>query len=382
MLALFFKYNPSGHSTNRACVYPGFPSISRVKEHLYRNHTLPIQCPRCCQTFSNEEDCLQHQRAQRGCEWKEGTPLEGVSKAQEAKLRSKKRSTSSFPDEARWKVIYKILFPQVADDRIPSAYCDFTSPQECTPSTSPNSPEFVRFEDFSKKQLPELVRTSLEVLVEQNTQMQLLEETLKSQLIDIVRDCQEKLFSMYQDARRIGSSTPTTAVVSSECLRRTIDSRPTANPSQTELAEVYMPPPLVHGLSNGPDLKEIQQGHRAKPEGSRDQSDSGYGSANTSFGSSESFGAPQSRDTLAEIEPPTIDTLKTAAKPNENSEPQIATAHSWSPSVTQPDQDPASLGSGQPNGWQMLSEFDTSLLDSVIIDYSPNSDYRDRKSVV
>jgi hypothetical protein len=38
----FFKHNPSGHSTNRACVFPGFPSISRVKEHLYRNHTLPI----------------------------------------------------------------------------------------------------------------------------------------------------------------------------------------------------------------------------------------------------------------------------------------------------------------------------------------------------
>ena len=120
----FFKHNPCGHSTNRACVYPGFPSISRVKEHLYRNHTLPIQCPRCCQTFSNEDDCLQHQRAQRGCEWKEGDPLEGVSKAQEAKLRRKKRSTSSFPDEARWKVIYKILFPQVADDQIPSACKD------------------------------------------------------------------------------------------------------------------------------------------------------------------------------------------------------------------------------------------------------------------
>src|SRR5262249_50542406 len=154
------------------------------------------------------------QRAQQGCEWKEAAPLEGVSKAQEAKLRSKKRSTSSLPDDARWKVIYKILFPQVADDQIPNACkdsselmqysfigtdklvldCDFTSPQVCTPA---NSPDFARFEDFSKKKLPELVRSSLEVLVEQNTQMQLLEETLKSHLIDIVRDCQGKLFSMY-----------------------------------------------------------------------------------------------------------------------------------------------------------------------------------------
>ena len=253
--------------------------------------------------------------------------------------------------------------------------CDLTSPQEYTPSTSPNSPEFVLFEDFSKKKLPELVRTSLEVLVEQNAQMQLLEETLKSQLIDIIRDCQEKLFSMYQDARRIGSSTLTAAAASSERLQRTIDSRSKANPSQTELAEAFMPPPLVYGLSNGPGSKEIQQGHQAKPESSKDQSDSGYGSANTSFGSSESSGAPQSRDTPAEIEPPTIDTLKMAAKPNENSEPQIATAHSRSPSITQPDQSSASLGSGQPNGWQMLSEFDTSLLDPTILDYFPNSDY-------
>ena len=180
---------------------------------------------------------------------------------------------------------------------------------------------------------------------------------------------------MYQDARRIGSSTPTAAAVDSELLQRTIDSRSKANPSQTELAEAFMPPPLVHGLSNDPGLKEIQQGHQAKPESSNDQSDSGYGSANTSFGSSESSGAPQSRDTPAEIEPPTIDTLKTAAKPNENSEPQIATAHSRSPSITQPDQSSASLGSGQPNGWQMSSEFSTSLLDSMILDHFPNSDY-------
>ena len=243
--------------------------------------------------------------------------------------------------------------------------CDFTSP---------HSPEFVLFEDFSKKKLPELVRTSLEVLVGQNTQMQLLEETLKSQLIDIVRDCQEKLFSMYQDARRIGSSTPKAAAVSSERLQRTIDSRSKANPSQTELAEAFMPPPLVHGLSNGPGLKQIQRGHQAKPESSKGQPDSGYGSANTSLGSSESPRAPQSRDTPAEIVPPTIDTLETAAKPNENSEPQIAIAHSRSPSITQPDQSSASLGSGQPNGWQMLSGFDTSFLDSMILDYLPNSD--------
>jgi uncharacterized protein YaaW (UPF0174 family) len=59
---------------------------------------------------------------------------------------------------------------------------DFTLPQEYTP-------EFVLFEDFFKKKLPELMQTSLKVLVKQNTQMQLLEETLKSQLIDIVRNC-------------------------------------------------------------------------------------------------------------------------------------------------------------------------------------------------
>jgi hypothetical protein len=57
---------------------------------------------------------------------------------------------------------------------------------------------------------------------------------------------------MYQDTRYIGSSTPTTAAVSFKCLQRII-----ANPSQIELAEVFIPPPLVHGLSNDPDLKKI-----------------------------------------------------------------------------------------------------------------------------
>jgi hypothetical protein len=76
-----------------------------------------------------------------------------------------------------------------------------------TRSKSPDpgrSTNIARFQEFSRLELPRLVRRTLEVAVEREAQP--LEERLKDQLVDIVRECQSQLFSMFQGS---GQPVPT-----------------------------------------------------------------------------------------------------------------------------------------------------------------------------
>ncbi|KAF2471539.1 uncharacterized protein BDR25DRAFT_303062 [Lindgomyces ingoldianus] len=93
---------------------------------------------------------------------------------------------------------------------------------------------------------------------------------------------------MYQQARETGSNTPTNDA--NAISSQQFDSRQAErNPARAELAEVYVPPLLVQGYSNGPDLDEIQNARQHKPKGSSEPSDSGYGSTNITFENSESL---------------------------------------------------------------------------------------------
>jgi hypothetical protein len=58
--------------------------------------------------------------------------------------------------------------------------------------------EFAQYEEYFRRELPQRVRHRLEVLVDQ--ELGPVEERLKSRLVDIVRTCQEELFSSYQQS--------------------------------------------------------------------------------------------------------------------------------------------------------------------------------------
>lgn len=51
---------------------------------------------------------------------KEQLPLEGFDKAQERKLKSKKRNAGVQTEEEKWKGVYRILFPDDAEEDMPS----------------------------------------------------------------------------------------------------------------------------------------------------------------------------------------------------------------------------------------------------------------------
>lgn len=69
------------------------------------------------------------------------------------------------------------------------------------------STNVARFQEFSRLELPRLVRRTLEVTVEEEAQP--LEERLKERLVDIVRDCQTQLISLFQSTTTQSQASPT-----------------------------------------------------------------------------------------------------------------------------------------------------------------------------
>jgi hypothetical protein len=61
---------------------------------------------------------------------------------------------------------------------------------------SPDSQQLSNYEEFSRQELPRFFRAALEEAIDKNTQP--IEEKLKSHLVDMIRDCQDRVFSTYR----------------------------------------------------------------------------------------------------------------------------------------------------------------------------------------
>jgi hypothetical protein len=72
---------------------------------------------------------------------------------------------------------------------------DFEPVQEES-MASPDSRQLSNYEEFSRQALPRFFRAALEEAIDKNTQP--IEEKLKSQLVDMIRDCQDRVFSTYR----------------------------------------------------------------------------------------------------------------------------------------------------------------------------------------
>lgn len=187
------------------------------REHLYRRHRVPIQCKRCWQTFKTDAALDAHITVINICSLQTGQAAEGLTSDQEKRLKSRKKSSPDQSEEARWKEIYGILFPnEVVPNpcefsttccRLPtlmrnttaqrscSQIADFEPVQENAPQ-SPDSRELADYEEYSRQELPRVFRSYLEDAV--NNQTQHLEESIRSQLVSIVQDCQARMFSAYR----------------------------------------------------------------------------------------------------------------------------------------------------------------------------------------
>ncbi|RSL93847.1 hypothetical protein CDV31_014545 [Fusarium ambrosium] len=143
----FYKYDRQAFMSSRTCVGPGWDSVHRVKEHIFRRHMLlSTQCEDCLTVFETLPALDEHLR--NPCRKKPPQRSYGINKEQEKQLRSRRMYQKSLDEEEKWRAIYKIIFP--GEKNIPSPYYE------------PEVPEFPDiYQQMLIKDLPEIVTRRL-----------------------------------------------------------------------------------------------------------------------------------------------------------------------------------------------------------------------------
>lgn len=124
----FAKRHPGQTPSLAICAYPGWTTTHRVKQHLYRRHVRPDvkQCSRCYEEFESDSLLEQHVRKAERCAERERPPQEeGLNYNQEKSLKCRKRIINT-SEEEKWKRVYRICFPDVAEADIPSSCMSHT----------------------------------------------------------------------------------------------------------------------------------------------------------------------------------------------------------------------------------------------------------------
>ncbi|KAF5665501.1 hypothetical protein FHETE_6613 [Fusarium heterosporum] len=123
----FYSHDPERYETSRSCCGPGWETVHRVKEHIFRSHRLPEhQCRRCFKEFEGEEALSRHSRSAVACKVQaRNSQLEGIDASQERLLHARAKKSNTGPDqkkieEERWNEVYRIIFPN--ESQAPSPY--------------------------------------------------------------------------------------------------------------------------------------------------------------------------------------------------------------------------------------------------------------------
>ncbi|KAL1638824.1 hypothetical protein SLS58_008529 [Diplodia intermedia] len=124
LACIFAKRHPSNTALDRVCLGPGFATVARLKEHLYRKHYKPIHCLRCLNIYGTESELQDHLNAPDRCPKADGSrEIVGISASQIAELKKKTRAKES-SEEERWRKVFTTVFPEVDEMSIPSPYCE------------------------------------------------------------------------------------------------------------------------------------------------------------------------------------------------------------------------------------------------------------------
>ncbi|KAI1857967.1 hypothetical protein JX265_010997 [Neoarthrinium moseri] len=198
----YFQHDPRRHCTHRSCVGPGWPSIHRLKEHLFRRHRLPSHmCPRCREPMDNDEALEEHLRSDIPCTKRDVIRVQGIDDAQEKKLKERKKTSASLTEEQKWKDIYVILFPQANKNALPSPYYENGDPV----SYAKSAEQWKKFKKHIQRELPSAVRKRVEHRFD-GVQAEVLDG-----LGDIVRD---SIFHILKGMPGGSGSAPTSAPAS------------------------------------------------------------------------------------------------------------------------------------------------------------------------
>ncbi|KAH6655829.1 hypothetical protein BKA67DRAFT_250466 [Truncatella angustata] len=192
----YFKKDPNRFQTWRSCPGPGWETVHRLKEHLDRNHALPIRCLRCFAHFDTERNRDAHMRSTEPCEIREQPPhTNGFDASQRLDLKSRPKGYTKMSEPQKWRRVFLILFPKTNETEIPSPYYEFKMPADLGHPLDP----LTEYENFLQRELPTRVRQQLEGRIKQD--MDHMEEAMRGQLVDIVRDMQLEIFRTFMDSK-------------------------------------------------------------------------------------------------------------------------------------------------------------------------------------
>ncbi|KAN0104839.1 hypothetical protein V8E51_010584 [Hyaloscypha variabilis] len=259
----------------RPCSLTPLESIARVKGHLYRHHRI-FPCQRCKQLFRNQDEVNSHLRESKVCELSDDDLADGVTADIVEKLQSKK--TAQRTEVERWQDIYKLLFP---NEMVPSHY--FEAVQEDLVS-SPDSGALADYEAYCRRELPGDFRAALEEIV--HSQSQPIEESIRNQLVEIIRDCQDRISSRYRFLMGTGTTPPRAtgncqsqlAAPQENGTGVLTSTHATSGDSAGCISPSFLqPPPPQSHLESRLEVSDIQI-NSSKPKSGSELSDSGYSS--------------------------------------------------------------------------------------------------------
>ncbi|KAF4440824.1 Nicotinate-nucleotide diphosphorylase [Fusarium acutatum] len=200
----YFKYNPAKYKDWRTCPGPGWSDVHRVKEHLYRRHRQPQhRCARCWQPFLDEQSIIDHQRTDESCPLREMEYIEGFDVVQERSLRSRKRANQKLSETEKWRRVFKILFPHVLEDDIPSPFYDYSQVSQKEDACHPESGYLAQCEQYMLREVPQRLRQALGRELDRD--LTIVEENLRRRAGDWVKTLLEEAFQELRQIRHLGS---------------------------------------------------------------------------------------------------------------------------------------------------------------------------------
>lgn len=116
----FYQRHPQ-RFTKAACTGPGFSEMGKLKDHLKRVHMQPLRCPRCHIEFDSDSELVDHLSQDDKCIKVNKPHDERIAPQTLRRLDFKKAPFANAKStEEKWKMLYKMLFPEDAEADIPS----------------------------------------------------------------------------------------------------------------------------------------------------------------------------------------------------------------------------------------------------------------------
>ncbi|KAI3393401.1 hypothetical protein diail_4296 [Diaporthe ilicicola] len=209
----YYKSNPGKFRQKRTCCGPGWPTVHRVKEHLYRCHTIGKHtCSRCLKKCKSASELLAHQRASVPCETRTDAFPDGTMlPSQEEALRVKKRVPPNTTEEQRWNEVYLVLFPEETG-ALPSAFYEDEPAEirvaESSKQSDPSDPWLCsasEYESYLSQTLPPRVQRELEREIQREFGF-VGDAAQTRKVVDMVQKLQLRLFRQFENERGASSS--------------------------------------------------------------------------------------------------------------------------------------------------------------------------------